>query len=152
MKIYIVEDNALKASKLIAFLATEFPMLGNPEVFCSYQSGLRAIESVPPSLILMDMTLPTFDRKPNSREGRARPLGGYEIMRKMALKSIASSVIVVTQLESFGEGDEEVGFTDLTERCGREFPGVFAGGVYFDQGDASWRNDLLALLKKWIEK
>ncbi len=148
MSIYIVEDSALKASKLMAFVADAFPELGEPLVFGSFQSGLRAIAEAPPQLVLLDMTLPTFDRRPNSREGRFRPLGGYEILRKMVLKGLASRVIVVTQLVSFGDGDDEVSFSDITERCRREFPGMFVGSVHFDQANSAWRDQLLRLLEK----
>lgn len=150
MSIYIIEDSPLKASKILEFLSSSFPQPETPVVFGSFQSGLRAIEASPPALLLLDMTLPTFDRTPNGRDGRARPLGGYEIMRKMSLKGITSTVIVITQLESFGDGSVEVSFADITAKCANEFPNIFAGSVYFDQGGRGWCDQLALLMREWV--
>jgi len=149
MLTYVIEDSPIKAGRLLEFLTLKFPNCP-PQLFGSFQSGLRNVESNAPSLIVLDMTLPTFDRIPNAREGRLRPLGGYDLMRKMKLKAIPSHVIVVTQLEAFGEGEEEVSFAEITSRCVREFPDIFLGSVYFDQGDATWPKQLNALIDKHV--
>ena len=80
-------DN-LKAKKIIKFLEEDMLYSAEIQIFTSFQSGLRAVEAACPQLVILDMTLPTFDRKPNSREGRVRPLGGYDLMRKMKLKNL----------------------------------------------------------------
>lgn len=146
--IYIIEDNTLKAQKVLSFLEQSTTGISSKKIFSSFQSGLRAIEDSPPELVILDMTLPTFDRRPNSREGRVRPLGGYELMRKMRLKKIFSPVIVLTQLESFGEAEDEVSFEEITSRCEREFPEFFVGSVYFDQSEINWRTHLELLIEK----
>lgn len=148
--IYIIEDNTLKAKKIINFLEEEILYPKEIRAFASFQSGLRAVEAACPSLVILDMTLPTFDRKPNSREGRSRPLGGYDLMRKMKLKSLSSPVIVLTQLEAFGEDEAEVSFEEITNRCHREFPDIFIGSVYFDQSETTWKTSLKQLIEKVI--
>lgn len=150
--VHIVEDSALKASNISSFFAQTFPLLRQPDVSGSFQSAMRAIIESKPDLILMDMTIPTFDRKPNSREGRNRPIGGYDLMCKMKHKSILAGVIVVTQLETFGEGDEEVSFSEITSRCQREFPNLFLGSVYYDQVGLNWRADLEELVRSFLSK
>lgn len=152
MNIYIIEDNSLKATSINDFFNQEFPQIVDISVFNSFQSGLRAIEKNNPDLIILDMTLPTFDRKPNAREGRMRPLGGYDLMYKMVHKSITSNVIVVTQLETFGEGDEEVSFLEITERCQKDFENFFLGSVYFDQGGINWQTALKSLVDSTLNK
>jgi DNA-binding response OmpR family regulator len=146
MLTYIVEDDSLKAGKLLGFLTDEFPGI-RVEAFGSFHSGLRAIESKAPELVILDMTLPTFDRLPGQREGRLRPLGGYDLMRKLRLRRICPKVIIVTQLETFGEGVDQVTFGEMTARCEREFPEMFVGSVYFRQGASTWHSDLAVLLE-----
>ncbi|MEO3864548.1 hypothetical protein [Rheinheimera fenheensis] len=147
--IYIIEDNILKSEQIIDFLNAKFNLDEKEvSVFMSFQSGLKAIESKLPRMVILDMTLPTFDRKPNAREGRLRPLGGYDLMRKMALKGLKCQVIVVTQLESFGDGEDEIGFDEITEKCSSEFPDLFVGSVYFDQGGVTWRGSLESMIIK----
>jgi CheY-like chemotaxis protein len=152
MIVHVVEDSALKASNICTFFAHAFPTIAQPEVSGSFQSAMRAIMEMKPDLIIMDMTIPTFDRKPNAREGRMRPIGGYDLMCKMKHRAILASVIVVTQLETFGEGDEEVSFSEITSRCEREFPDLFLGSVYYDQSGLSWQADLEKLVSSLLSK
>ncbi|WP_433740042.1 response regulator [Pseudomonas putida] len=147
MTIYIVEDSALKANNIISFLSEFYGEDEQLRLFLSFQSGLKALELEPPGLVILDMTLPTFDRRPNAREGRLRPLGGYDIMRKLKLKNINTKVIVVTQLESFGDDEDEVSFKEITAQCYREFPEFFLGSVYYDQNGTSWRHELEKILR-----
>lgn len=148
MLVNVIEDSAIKASQILSFLSDHHKSF-RVTVNGSFQSGLRAIEEACPDLIILDMTLPTFDRIPNAREGRFRPLGGYDLMRKMRLRGISTKVIVLTQLEAFGEGDEEIGFIEITERCHREFPGIFMGSIYFSQGSDEWQLNLNEIINKF---
>lgn len=150
--VYIVEDNALKATSISNFFLQEHASTCRTTVLGSFQSALRAIEASTPDLIVLDMTLPTFDKKPNSREGRMRPLGGYDLMYKMKHRSIAADVIVVTQLETFGEGEEEISFLDITERCKRDFAEFFLGSVYYDQGGLNWQSNLAAFVQAFLSR
>lgn len=144
---YIIEDSPLKAGLIQRFLSEQFPNL-TISLAGSYQSGLKLIQSAVPKLVLLDMTLPNFDRLPNAREGRLRPTGGYDMMRKIKLKGIETQIIVITQLESFGEGEDEVSFEEITSRCSREFPATFVGSVYFDQRESAWQDSLKNLITK----
>tara|TARA_R110002126_G_scaffold274178_2_gene419113 strand:- start:518 stop:988 length:471 start_codon:yes stop_codon:yes gene_type:complete len=149
--IYLIEDSNLKASQIESFLNSELRFAADVHVYSSFQSGLKALELVPPILAILDMTLPTFDRRPNCREGRLRPLGGYDILRKMRLKNIRSKVVILTQLESFGEGVDKIGFDEITEKCKAEFPDIFLKSIYFDQGGELWQDalrEVLTTLKK----
>lgn len=145
MLIYIVEDDFLKASRLMNFLK-ENAQDADARVYGSFQSGLKAIQQATPDLVILDMTLPTFDRTGSDREGRLRPLGGYDLMRKLVHHSVQVSVVVVTQLETFGEGTDQVTFPELVDRCERDFPTIFRGAVYFRQADSAWQVDLLKLI------
>jgi CheY-like chemotaxis protein len=145
--VHVVEDNAIKAASIVRFFSEYSSSILDVSVSGSYQSALRTIQASAPDLIILDMTIPTFDRKPNSREGRMRPLGGYDLMHKMKHRSIRSYVIVVTQLETFGEGEEEVSFAEIVGRCKHDFPDFFLGGVYYDQGGVNWQDDLAALVE-----
>lgn len=149
MLTYIVEDSQLKAELLEKFLAERFPQL-TVHVAGSYQSGLKLAEKTPPGLIILDMTLPNFDRLPNSREGRLRPIGGYDMMRKIKLRRIQTRIIVVTQLESFGEGEDEVSFDEMAVKCAAEFSQTYVGSVYFDQREAAWQDELENYINKVI--
>jgi DNA-binding response OmpR family regulator len=146
MLTYVIEDSTPKADRMVHFLQERFPHL-KVRVFGSYHSGLSAIVAEVPALLLLDMSLPNFDRKPNAREGRLRPLGGYELLRKLRLRDLSPKVIIVSQLEEFGKGQDQVTFKEIVERCNGEFPGLMLGSVYFGQGSTSpWQRELGSLL------
>lgn len=141
MLIYIVEDDPLKADTLLSFLKTTDPS-SEIKVFRSYNTGLTAIQALRPHLLILDMTLPTYDRTPARRAGRLRPLGGYELLRKIALHQIIVPAIVVTMLESFGEGVEEISYQDMTTTCKSELGELFLGSIYFQLGTSNWQIEL----------
>ena len=83
MNIVLVEDDLQKAGEVIGMLRLAAPK-AQIELCRSYQSGLRWIERANDiALVILDMSLPTFDPSPEIRPGRPRPLGGYDIMRKL---------------------------------------------------------------------
>jgi DNA-binding response OmpR family regulator len=132
MRIYLIEDDSQKADRISNFVAGLSPA-SEINLYGSYQSGLKAIERLRPDLIILDMNLPTFDNLGTRRVGRPRALGGYEIMRKMKRQRLVVPVLVITQLESFGDGIEQVSFKEIVERCGNEFSESFLGGVYYSR-------------------
>src|SRR5688572_28098870 len=129
MEILVVEDDRLKGTTLLAFLKKHYPSVF-PKIERSYQAGLNRIESERFDLILLDMTLPTFNATGSRRIGRPRPLGGYDILRKMRRNKISSKVILVSALADFGSGESKFTFEALAEKCEQEFPDIFAGAVF----------------------
>ena len=148
MNIFIIEDDLLKLKKIEDFLYSMLPdaILNN---YGSFNSGLRACENSSPDLVILDMALPTLDRQPNKREGRLRPLGGYDLLRKFSLKELSTKAIVVTQLTEFGDGVEEMSFGEISQICLDEFPEIFLGSVYFGQASLEWQNKLQDLILKF---
>ncbi|KTC32927.1 chemotaxis protein CheY [Pseudomonas sp. ABAC21] len=145
MRIFIIEDDLLKLGRIHEYLSNTCSD-AVIDCFGSYNSGLRACEQGSPDLVILDMALPTFDRKPNKREGRLRPLGGYDLLSKLDLKDLPIKAIVVTQLTDFGDGDEKMSFSEITSICQDEFPNHFLGSVYFAQSNTDWQNDLQTIL------
>ena len=145
MRIFLIEDFDLKAERIRAYIRKQEPD-SKVELFHSYQSGLRAIEQSPPDLIILDMTIPTFDPGIDSRHGRPRSLGGYELMRKMKRRGIARPVFIISQLEAYGEGESKVTFGEVKERCASEFSQIFKGAVFYSQNSDSWQVGLKKVL------
>ena len=151
MLTYIIEDDPLKAENIRVFLA-ELDSSGTLKTFRSYNSGLCAVREKVPDLIVLDMTLPTYDRSPAHRAGRLRPLGGYELLRKVRLYNIKVASIVVTMLETFGEGDEEISYDDMTKRCILEFSSSFLGSVHFQLTTSGWQKELGNIYKSFKDE
>jgi CheY-like chemotaxis protein len=146
MNILLVEDDQFKARRLeqlLKLLRSDATI----ERANSVTASERALEfSSPLDLVVLDMSLPTFDVGPSESGGRPQGFGGREIMRFMANNDINVPVIVVTQFERFGEPGKETDLPTLSRSLESEFPGLFRGIVYYDAASERWREEVSSLL------
>lgn len=146
MNLLIVEDDEDKRNQLIDFvndkLATQFIEVR------SFQSGLKSIKSTPFDLILLDMTMPTFDINSSESGGRSQSFGGELLMFEMTRREIPSKVIVVTQFDLFGEGEYEINLKDLDTRLQKQFPLNYVGAVQYHISYTGWKDVLVEMIKE----
>lgn len=141
MNILVVEDDENKRNQLTEFLNSEFPSAALQTAH-SLQSGLRAIICGGVDLVLLDMTMPTFDIGENEDGGRPQAYAGREILRQMERREINIPVIVVTQFDRFGEGNDILGIEELDEQLFKEHRGMYGGAVYYDVTLGGWKEKL----------
>lgn len=142
MNILVVEDDLRKGDAIVAVLQSE---AGGAQIKLvrSYQSGIRSISESIPDLLILDMSLPNYDASPGRRSGKPRPLGGFEIMRKIRRRGLQTRAVVITQLDHFGDGGLEYDFEGLNKKCYDEFPGTFLGSIYYAQSSSDWKVKLI---------
>ncbi len=139
MKILLIEDNQYKANQLEAFIASEFPNI-SLTIRGSYNSGLKEIVlNNDYVLILLDISMPTYDIKPGESGGEPIPLAGKMILKEMFLRDIDTNVIVVTMYENFVDGTQ---LTALDTQFREEFSSNYRGYVYFSPGENNWKEYL----------
>lgn len=146
MSALIIEDDELKTERLRSFLVGEAPHL-EIELARSYKSGLRALVGNVRQLVLLDMTLPTFDIQSGTGGGRPQSLGGRELLRQMKRRSITSPTAVVTGFDTFGSGLEAVTLARLDADLREEFGTFYLGCVYFNATSDDWRDHLRELVR-----
>lgn len=146
MTALIVEDDELKMRRLQAFLTGEVPKL-EIELARSYKSGLRAIVNRPYALVILDMTLPSFDIQWGTDGGRPLSLGGRELLRQMKRRAATYPTAVVTGFDTFGFGPEAVTLAQLNDELVREFSDFYLGSVYFNATTDDWRDHLRELVR-----
>src|SRR4051794_5918194 len=149
MKVLIIDDDINKIRQLKTFVVERFPCL-EIEERRSYQSGARAAVLDTPEIILLDMTMPTFNVGGKETGGRERRYAGIQILRNVRRKEIRTKVIVVTQFERFGEGDEQITIHELREKLSQEFSGMYAGTIYYEAADSKWTEQLHKLMATLI--
>ena len=140
-KLLIVEDNDHKRGKVTAYLRDEFPELTIVEAH-SFTSGCQAIDKDSFDVILMDMSLPTYDKSPSDSGGRFRTFGGREIARKIMRRSIPTRLIFLTQYDAFSDKTNshtlESLALELEDECGNNYFGL----LHYDSSKSSWREQL----------
>jgi CheY-like chemotaxis protein len=139
MNILLVEDDEDKREQLVSFIENEI----NCELtqVQSFQGGLKAIKTKHFDLILLDMTIPTFDITPVDGGGRSQPFGGEMLLHEMLRREIKTKVIVVTQFDIFGKGEDEITLKDLDFRLSQQFNN-YLGAVQYGIAYTGWKEVL----------
>lgn len=138
-KILLVEDMEEKANAIITYLKEAFPGI---EVVRreSYNSSQKEIYEHHKDyfVILLDMSMHTFDRSKEESGGEPEPVAGRKILNGMYLRDIGTKVIVVTMYGSH-EGKKLLTFVnDLKE----EYPDNYSDYVFFSFQKNDWKEKL----------
>lgn len=138
MKILLADDDMNKRERIIEFILSKYEVDINEKK--SYQSTLKNILEKNYDLIILDMTMPTFDITIEENGGRVKVFAGKEIMRKMIRRKRKIPVIIMTQFERFGEDD--VSFEELEEELKTCYSDIFIEIIYYHNGLSGWQDKL----------
>ena len=146
-KVLVVDDDPHKIRQLAGCVRDEYP---HAEVIerKSYQSGLKAALLDSPDLIILDMTMPTYDVGGKEVGGRERRYAGHQILRQLRRKNSNAQVIIVTQFEKFGEGKDLVTLDELKIQLRNEFDDRYLGVVFYQAADSRWKHELCGMMSK----
>ena len=146
MKLLLVEDDEDKREQLISFISEELECQLTEAH--SFQGGLKAIRSSTFDLILLDMTMPTFDISSKDSGGRSQPFGGEMLLFEILRRGIQTKVIIVTQFDLFGKGEDEITLKDLDARLSSQFGHNYVGAIQYNITYSAWKDLLLAMITK----
>ena len=146
MNILIVEDNQSKLDHLTTFIKSKFPLasINNKR---SFQTGLKEIQDSSYDIVLLDMSMPTYDITPTEAGGVKKTFAGMDILRQMQRKNIKMPVLVVTQFDIFDDGETSILLTELKTQLMQKFSDIYLGTVYYNTG-VSWELELEKYLSK----
>ncbi|MDX2172976.1 MAG: response regulator [Bacteroidota bacterium] len=140
MKILLVEDDEDKRDDLSLFIIEK--LTDDFRIAKSIQSGKKALQEEKYDLILLDMTIPTFDVSPLEQGGRTQPFGGRMLLAQMVRNRVETKVVVVTQFDLFGKGEAEITLQELDNQLKNSFPKIYCGAIHFSVSITGWK-DLL---------
>ena len=144
-RLLIIEDNDSKLNHLRQFCEEN---LSDYEVEDrrSYNSALSEVIHNGNSydLILLDVSMNTYDISPEVSDGEQEPLAGSNILRFMKLRKIKVPVIVVTMYESFVDG---IKIDKLDEGFREKYAEFYKGFVYYSLRNEDWMSRLKELIK-----
>lgn len=144
-KILIVEDNITKLDKLQSFCSVFYP----ESVIIAKNSYNTALSEIVRNgsaydVILLDVSMYTYDVNNEDNGGEPEPLAGSNILRFMKLRKITTPVIVVTMYESFVDG---VKIDELNKGFKTNYPEFYKGYVYFSHKNDDWKTYLKTKLE-----
>ncbi|MCG8881637.1 response regulator [Tenacibaculum finnmarkense] len=144
MKGLLIEDDPIKASKILNFLLDNFSsykLLHRK----SYQSGIKQIFEENFDFILLDMSIPTYDQDQGNFSGKPRNFGGRDILKEMKRYKKVSQVLVVTQYNEFDGGSLSI--KELDSQLLENYTGLYKGYIYYKSGQTDWEDNLLKFIK-----
>jgi DNA-binding NarL/FixJ family response regulator len=150
MNILLIEDDAFKAGKIRRAVEAH-KTVTKFEVARSVMSGIAALTESQPDLLLLDMSLTTYDLGPDEGGGRPRNFGGIEIFEELVRLELELPVIVITQFETFNRDGRTLNIQDIRKTLKADFPENFRLIVYFDV-EGRWVERLSDFLEKQDRK
>ena len=151
MKLLIIEDDEYKAKWIKQEVEGHFPDLEILESR-SVNSGLLNATELRPDVVLLDMSLTTFDVGPNEAGGRPQNFGGLEVLRQFERLDIRMPTIVITQYNRFQEGNDEMTINALSKKLAEDFPNMVIDVIYYNSAQGRWRVELIKVLRKLLRK
>ena len=148
-RILIVEDDENKCSQILLFLRDAFPLF-ETSVAHSLRSGLMLIKGEVFNLVILDMTLPNFDQGIDEDGGIIHPLGGQEFLRKMKRGNLQIPVVVLTQFESFGTGEDRLDLDTLRSSLKEKYRDVCIETIYYNSAVDAWKRQLQSAISRSI--
>lgn len=144
-KILVVEDSDHKLRKLRSFLEEE--TVSEVVEARSFGSGLDVAMDDSFDVIILDMTMTSFDKTNTDSGGRLRPFAGKEIVRALVRRRIPFRFVILTQYTRFGERNS-VSLKDIKSDLTKIAPDNFMGLVYYDSSKTEWKSELKKLLNE----
>ncbi len=145
MDILIVEDNTNKLECIKKFFETKIPGCFIDETY-SFSGGRKKVFEREWDLVVLDMSLPTYDITRSESGGDKKPVAGINIIKRMKNREVNYPTIVITQFETFDE--EKISLTSLNQELEEKYSDIWKGTIYY--GDDDWEIQLSDLLSKQV--
>jgi DNA-binding NarL/FixJ family response regulator len=149
--IIVIEDDFKKKEDIRNFLSSDLGVK-NITIKESYQSGLRALIKNEYDLLLLDMSIPTWDKSIDEPGGSFEKFGGFKILKEISRKKRPVNTILITMFDDFGESDTSITLSQLNDLLKKEFPEIYKGAVYYNTREDKWKNDLTDFISILEEK
>ena len=143
MQILLIEDNSNKLKQIKRVLTEIYPESNIEEAY-SFNSGVRKVYENKWNLIILDMSLPTYDITHTESGGDKKPVAGKNIMKRMLNRKIIVPVVIITQFETID--DDRISLNSLNAEFQDGFKEIWKGTVFY--GNDDWSIDLKEILDK----
>ena len=147
MKVLLVEDDENKRAQIAGHLRNS-PRVSSVDWAGSYSSALKYLISKSYDIVVLDMTLPTFDVSPDDDGGRPQALGGQELLKQMKRRAITTPVVVVTQFDRFGERRDALTLEQLDRQLSTDHANIYIGSVYYNATVEGWKDQLSSFINR----
>ena len=143
MKILIVEDDSYKRDDIISASFSK-DIVSSVE---SVKDAVIAVERGPFDLVILDMALPTFSKKPKSGGGTTQASGGVEVLRALKHAGVKYKTIIVSQYPDLEIDRKYVSLTRAPSVLESKYKIPILGAIQYDYDSRDWVAPLDKLIK-----
>lgn len=145
--VYIVEDEEPKYVHIRNYVEKIMPGVTVTHAK-SVTSAVNLLEDFLPNLLILDMSLPTFDITVEESGGRPQGFGGIEVLREMLIEKWFCPTIVITGYSAFQRDSiQKVTLDELSEELMIEFPAFLRGVLHFNSSFSEWQVELRMIIE-----
>ena len=144
MKVLLIEDDLNKIRRIAAEIHGVRTDVEITEAR-SYRSGMQYLMADVFDLVLLDMSLPTFDINEDEDGFQVDPFAGQSILAEMDRRNIKVRTVVITMFETFGEGNDLMTLSELDRDLGEKYPQLYCGAIYYNSAEVAWKESLKKL-------
>lgn len=144
-KILIIEDDKTKIEKLkVLFFDKDLTFKE------SFKSGVSELKSnfSGYNLLILDMTIPLWEKGNNDLGGNYEQWGGERILREIKRHKLNIPTILFTMFDVFPTMDGTLTFEELNMMFLKNFPEFYLGGVFYSANEDKWKNEIFDLITK----
>jgi len=143
MKILLVEDNFFKRGKIVDFINS---IIGLDVVeAASYNSGLSLAISDDFDFLILDMSMPTFDRTESDMGGRFKVLAGKEIVAKLKKQNRLVPFVILTGFADFSVDTDKLNLDQINDLMAL-MGDAYRGTIFFDSANSKWKDELKSVI------
>ncbi len=146
MRVLIVEDEDPKRQLVERFCKAAFAEL-SIEHARSVRSAIDRLRHPTIDLVLLDMSLPTFDIAADDGGGRPQPTGGIEVVRVLEMMERSVPVLIVTAYATVIIQGKQLSLSELDSLMLADHEQLYRGMVYFNSTFDGWEADLEAKMR-----
>lgn len=150
-KILLVEDNRHKRDRVLAFLHETWPKWEITQAQ-SFTSGCKSVAAEEFKVVLLDMSLPTYDKTTTESGGRFRTFGGREIARKVLRRGYKAGILFLTQYESFSDKGNSHTLETLSQELQAECGPSYLGLIHYDSSQSAWKEEMSKKLNQFTNE
>lgn len=146
--VLLVEDDGFKQAMVAEELQKMLPE-ASVRIASSLSSARIEIQQST-DLLVLDMSLPSYDVGPGEPGGQAQGFAGQRLLHFMRDFDLRVPTIVLTQFEVLNEGSQQMDLEGLRETLSREFPDLVRGVVYYSSASDEWRERVRKIVSALI--
>ena len=157
MRILLLKKKKKKKEHLKSFIESIFNELQNEyciQFASSVNSALDRIEEEVPDLLILDMSLPTFDINLEKKEfgGNPQGFGGIEVLKNLKIDKVICKTLIITGYEAFSKKNSKpVDINTLKSDLLAKYPEYIIDVLHFNSTYDTWKIKLKSSIEDLIK-